>query len=87
VGVCTVKYTYRLEIGLFKNLGKVIRYDIKGQFHDKRLYMIYYTYKISGVNFVSLKINLSSLSHIEPSLNMLSRLMISSSSSSSSAHG
>jgi hypothetical protein len=51
-----VKYKYRLEIGLFKILIKVIIYNINNQFHDTKLCMIYYIYKVCEVNFFFFKL-------------------------------
>lgn len=36
---------------MFKILDKVIWYNIKSLFHHKKLYMIYYKYKVGYVNF------------------------------------
>jgi hypothetical protein len=47
----TVYHIYRLRIGVFKILKKVISYDINSPFHDKKLYIIYYKYKVREVKF------------------------------------
>lgn len=44
-------YVYKLEIGCFKIVDKIIEYNINSLFHNRKVYMICYQNKVGETNF------------------------------------